>query len=58
MSTHKIGRNTKKCERYLNNRTRIKNKTRTLNKRVKNMSEEDKKKYLEHNKIGRQREKV
>ena len=57
MSKKKAGSNTK-CQNYLNNRTRIKNKTRKLEKRLKfsTMQEETKGKVIKNSRIGRKAE--
>jgi len=52
----KVGRSQKKCQRYFNERRRIKNKTRKLLKRIKNLKKETQEKILKHNKIGRKKE--
>jgi hypothetical protein len=53
----KIGRNVKKCQRYLNEKRRIKNKTEALEKRVKTLTKEE---AIEHIKkvcrVGRKKE--
>ena len=55
--SRKIGKNVTKCQEYLSSRRRIKNKEREQQKRVKNLSEESRKKFIKHSKIGRIREK-
>ena len=54
----KKGGNNIKCQSYLNNRTRIKNKTRKLEKRLRNseLKEETKDKIRKHCRIGRKAE--
>jgi hypothetical protein len=46
----------KKCQRYFNERRRIKNKTRKLLKRIKNLKKETQEKILKVSKIGRKKE--
>jgi len=46
-----------KCQRYSNEKRRVKNKTRKLLKRIKNIKEETRNKILSHCKIGRKYEK-
>lgn len=46
-----------KCERYFNEKRRIKNKTRKLLKRIKNIKPETQEKILQNCKIKRRREK-
>jgi len=52
----KYGRNQKKCQRYLHERKRIKNKTRELLKSIKNLKKETQEKILKVTKIGRRKE--
>jgi hypothetical protein len=56
MAKGKSGNN--KCQSYLNNRTRIKNKTRKLEKRLKHssMSQDKKDKIIKNCRIGRKAE--
>ena len=54
----KKGGNNIKCQSYLNNKTRIKNKTRKLGKRLRNseLKEETKDIILKNSRIGRKKE--
>ncbi len=52
----KVGRAHNKCQRYLNAKRRIKNKTRKLLKQIKNLKKETQEKILKHSKIGRKKE--
>jgi len=53
----KIGRNRKKCERYLISRRRIQNKTRKMLKRIKNFEKETRERIIKLNPIKRRKEK-
>jgi len=52
----KIGRNENKCKKYLTERRRIRNKTRKLNKSIKNIHPDTQKHIIKTNKIGRKKE--
>jgi len=52
----KIGRNKKKCERYLIEKRRIKNKTKQLEAKIRYLNPKSQEKIRQHCKISRKKE--